>query len=345
MAKKIKLEKIKDYNIYSKRFYKTKKALKRGLAIFATSFVAVIVIAVVLVTATWSVLMSKIKRADWDRTLVAVPSGADEVYGSNDIINIALYGIDSRYVDEPSRSDAIMILTVDKEHCKIKLTSIARDTYVDIQGHGKDKINHAYIFGGPVLALSTLNNAFNLNVHDYATANFWALADIINYVGGVDIDVDSAERYDINKNYIPWMKSYGIECDYIPGTGVQHLNGGQAVSYCRVRHVGGDVMRGERQREVLLAMYDKVKDLPFYKYPDLVSLVLKECTTSLSDSQILSIVTWAGANMGKLKIETLGLPDKDLDKGGQMIRGVWYYVYDLDTASKKIEKFILETGD
>ena len=341
MAKKT----IKDYNIYSKRFYKTKKALKRGAVIFATSFLAVVVIFAIIVTATWNVFMGKLKREDWDRAQVVVPSTAHDVYGNQNLINIALYGIDSRYVEEPSRSDAIMILTIDKEHCKIKLTSIARDTYVDIEGHGKDKMNHAYIFGGPALALSTLNNAFNLNVQDFATANFWALADIINYVGGVDIDVDSAEKYDINKNYIPWMQSYGIDCDYIKDTGMQHLNGGQAVSYCRVRHVGGDVMRGQRQREVLLAMYDKVKDLPAYKYPDLISLVLSECTTSLNNSQILSIVTWAAANMGKLKIETLGLPDKDLDKGGQMIKGVWYYVYDLDKAARKIENFILETGE
>lgn len=335
---------LKDYNIYSKKFYKKgNKALKRSLAVFATSFIAVILVAAIAITVILHSYLGQIERNPFDSENIQIPETARDLYEGKDIVNIALYGIDSRYVDEPSRSDAIMILTIDRKHKKIKMTSIARDTYVDILGRGKDKINHAYIFGGPELALNTLNSAFNLNITDYVTANFWALADIVDFVGGVEIDVDRAEMNDLNANYIPYMNEMGIKCDYIKEPGKQLLNGGQAVAYSRIRHVGGDVMRGERQREVLMAMYEDVKQMSALEYPQLISLILSECSTSLTNSEIMSLGTWAVTNMNSLQFETLGLPTSDLDKGGQMINGVWYYVYDLDKAAKKIENFILET--
>lgn len=333
----------RNFNIYSKKFYKGKnKTLKRSLAVFLTSFLSVILVLAITLLATAHIWLSQINREPFDPDNIEIPESAKDVYDGQDVVNIALYGIDSRYVDEPSRSDAIMILTFDRKHKKIKMTSIARDTYVDILGRGKDKITHAYIFGGPELALNSLNSAFNLNITDYVTANFWALADIIDYVDGVSIDVSSAEMNDINANYIPYMNSMGIECEYIKEAGTQNLTGGQAVAYCRVRHVGGDVMRGERQREVLMAIYEKLKDLSPLKYPQLINLILSECSTSLTNNEILSLGTWAVTNMGSLQFETLGMPTSDLDKGGQMINGIWYYIYDLDEAAKVIENFILE---
>ena len=233
-------------------------------------------------------------------------------------------------MEEQSRSDAIMLLTVDTVNKKIKLTSIARDTYVDIEGYGKDKLNHAFAYGwakngrlveGAELSMRTINNSFSLNIKDYVAVNFWALADIINYIGGVEIDVD---------------------CPDIATTGMQHLNGGQAVAYSRIRHVGGDVMRGARQREVLTAMFDKAKSISPTKYAGLLSMILKECSTSLSNSELWELGSWAIANVTSLKFENLGLPTEDIDLGGSMINGVWYYTYDLDKAAIKIQEFITE---
>ncbi len=343
----------KNYNIYSKKFYKSKKTLKRGVAVAATSFVAVALVLSFACFGIYRYFFGAISKGTPINP--TVPQTAHDVFGDKEVTNIALFGIDSRSKTEPSRSDAIMILTIDRAHKKIKMTSIARDTYVDIAGHGKDKITHAYIFGwtdnnggisaGAELAINTINNAFNLNITDYITANFWALANIVNYVGGVDIDISAAELRDINANYIPYMQKIGIDCEEIEGTGMQHLTGGQAVAYCRVRHVDGDVQRGGRQREVLMAMYDDVKSLSVTKYPELIRMVLKECTSSLTDSEILSIVSWAASNKSELKFEMLGLPTDDLAENGKMMNGVWYYVYDLDRAAKKIESFILETDN
>jgi len=342
---------FKSHNIYDKRFYKSHGKVKRWLAIFFTSFVSMLTVLVISVVCIGGHFLGLIDRANIDHSKLGVNSDADKLYSDLGVTNIILYGIDSRTMAEQSRSDAIMMLTVDTVNKKIKMTSIARDTYVDIQGYGKDKINHAFAYGwaknnkiaeGAELSIKTINSNFNLNIKDYVAVNFWALADIINYIGGVEIDVDAAEMRDINKNYIPHIRQLGIPCEDITATGVQTLSGGQAVAYCRERYVGGVVSRDSRQREVLTAMFDKAKSISPTKYTGLLSLILKECSTSLTNNELWKLGSWAIANMNVLKFENLGLPTSDIDKGGSMINGVWYYTYDLDKAAKKIQEFITE---
>ena len=106
---------------------------------------------------------------------------------SKEIINIAFFGVDRRDVNEPSRSDAIMIVSIDTVHKKIKMSSIMRDTYVEIKNHGETKINHAYAYGGPQLAIRTLNENFNLNIRNYVTVDFFNLEKIVDTIGGVTI--------------------------------------------------------------------------------------------------------------------------------------------------------------
>ena len=342
---------LKSHNIYDKKFYKSHGKLKRWLAIFFTSFTSMLLVLAITVVCIAGHYLGLIDRADLDHQNLEVNSEAEKLYADLGVTNIILYGIDSRTLAEQSRSDAIMMLTVDTVNKKIKMTSIARDTYVDIQGYGKDKINHAFAYGwaknnkiseGAELSIKTINSNFNLNIKDYVAVNFWALADIINYIGGVEIDVDAAEMRDINKNYIPHIRELGIPCENITKTGMQTLSGGQAVAYCRERYVGGVVTRDSRQREVLTAMFDKAKTISATKYTGLLSLILKECSTSLTNSELWELGSWAIANMNSLKFENLGLPTADIDEGGSMINGVWYYTYDLEKAAKKIEEFITE---
>lgn len=343
---------LKAHNIYNKRFYKSNGALKRWLAIFFTSFTSVILIVAIVAVCIGSHYLSLIEREQVNVENIGVNKEAEKLYSDLGVTNIILYGIDSRTMEEQSRSDAIMLLTVDTVNKKIKMTSIARDTYVDIEGYGKDKLNHAFAYGwaknnklveGAELSMKTINSSFNLNIKDYVAVNFWALADIINYIGGVEIDIDAAELRDLNANYTSHIRDMGIDCPDITTTGMQHLNGGQAVAYCRVRHVGGDVMRGARQREVLTAMFDKAKSMNATSYPGLISLILSECSTTLTNAELLDLGMWAVANMGSIQFENLGLPTSDIDTGGTFINGVWYYTYDLNAAAQKVQEFILET--
>ena len=143
-----------------------------------------------------------------------------EFENHEEIINIALFGIDSED-GVAGRSDAIMVATIDPIHNKLKLTSIMRDSYVNIPDKGMDKINHAYAFGGPQLAIKTINENFGLDIADYMSVNFTSLPVIIDILGGVEINITDEE--------VP----------HIPGVtsaGTYTLNGDQALSYSRIRY-------------------------------------------------------------------------------------------------------------
>lgn len=256
--------------------------------------------------------------------------------------NIALLGIDSRKDNDSGRSDAVIILTIDKEHNKIKLTSIARDSHVAIDGRGKDKLTHSYAFGKSTLAVKTLNKNFGLEITDYVTINFYEFSRIIDYIGGVEVEVSQKEKDHLNSYIIPKLKKQtDLECNSISKTGKQLLSGAQALCYSRIRKIDGDIERGNRQKEVLEAMFNRVKDTSLTKLPAVAEMVLSQCQTSLSTKDIMSMGVWAVSS--KPTIENMSVPNKQIPSKGQTINGSWQYVYDLDVASKEMEKFILET--
>lgn len=257
-----------------------------------------------------------------------------------DVQNIALLGLDSRQDNDSGRSDAIVILTIDKKHKKLKLTSIARDTYVSIDGHSKDKLTHAYAYGKSQLAVKTLNQNFDLEIKDYVTMNFFGLARVIDYIGGVTVDVDEKEMKELNTVIFPEMRYLGVECPNLTSAGTQLLNGGQAVCYARIRHTDSDIMRGNRQKEVLTAMFAAVKKMNPIKLPQVAKMILSECETSLTQNDIISLGLWAIAFSPEF--EQLSIPNDNVPSTGKTIKGVWYYVYDLNAAKKEIHDFIYE---
>lgn len=279
--------------------------------------------------------LSGIERTPLDENDLGI-----ETADYTDVRNIALLGIDSREDNDSGRSDAIVILTIDKKHKKLKLTSIARDTYVSIDGHSKDKLTHAYAYGKSQLAVKTINQNFDLEIEDYVTMNFFGLARVIDYIGGVTVDVDEKEMKELNKNIFPEMRSLGVECPNLSGAGTQLLNGGQAVCYARIRHTDSDIQRGNRQKEVLTAMFAEVKKMNPLKLPKVAQMILSECETSLSANDIMSLGLWAV--LFSPKFEQLSVPNDNIPSSGKTIKGVWYYVYDLNTAKKDIRDFIFE---
>lgn len=180
------------------------------------------------------------------------------------VINIALFGLDRRSKDEKARADSIMIANIDLENKTINLISILRDTLVDIKGHDKEKLNHSYAYGGPELALETLNSNFNLNLKNYISVDFFSLAKVIDLVGGVEIDLKDYEANQINKNLdeVNNIEKLPSKTDYIEGMGTKTLNGRQAVAYCRIRKEGnGDYERTQRQRTVLKSIINSYENL------------------------------------------------------------------------------------
>ncbi|MFY9286795.1 MAG: LCP family protein, partial [Tissierellaceae bacterium] len=243
---------------------------------------------------------------------------------NDNIINIALFGVDKRGAGT-GRSDSIMIATLDKEHGKIKLTSLLRDLYVEIPGRGMDKLNHAYAYGGPELTIKTINHNFNMNIRDFATVDFDSFEKIIDILGGIEIAIQPNEV-----RYVPGSKA-----------GKQVLDGKQALAYSRIRKVGTDYARTERQRTVMEGLIRKGISAGITKYPGLLNAVLPYVDTSLTKTETLSLGTSA-LTSGIKDIEQFRIP-VDGHAKSQMINGVSYEVPDtLEDNVEFLHKFIYE---
>ena len=244
---------------------------------------------------------------------------------NNSVINIALFGVDS-YDGSTGRSDSIIIATIDTIHKKLKLTSIMRDSYVNISGIGNDKINHAYAFGGPQLAIKTLNENFDLNIQDFVAVNFDSLPKIIDMLGGVTVDVTEEEVSHIS----------GIN-----SAGTYNLTGAQALAYSRIRYAtGGDYVRTERQRTILTKMYEKILSINQTQYTSLLSEGLSMLQTSLDYSKILEL----GTEVLKMGVTTLEQERFPLDGycQGEIINGVYYLIFNKSLTVEQLYNYIFE---
>ena len=241
------------------------------------------------------------------------------------IVNIALLGIDDE--GGQGRSDSIMILTIDELHKKLKLTSIMRDSYVEIPGReGKDKINHAYAFGGAELAIKTLNQNFGLNIKDFMAVKMESLPVIIDKLGGVDINIQEDEVDFIN----------GVD-----SPGVYNLNGEQALAYARIRYTdGGDARRTERQRNILNSIFEKLKLTPIEEYPSIISDFLPYIQTSLDTGGVISTAA-TFATLIPNGLDQARFPrDKDIEN--IEVDGIYYLDFNNEVVKDEIKNYIFE---
>ncbi|MBR0374236.1 MAG: LCP family protein [Mogibacterium sp.] len=208
--------------------------------------------------------------------------------------NILLLGVDSRDMNdtEGARTDAIMIMSINNETDEITLTSIYRDTYLRMGGTDDyDKITHAHSYGGPTMVIRSLNEAFDLNIQDYVLFNFKGVADAIDAIGGIEVEIEEYEIEELNKYTKETAKIIGRD-DYnlVTEPGLQTLDGCQAVSYGRIRKgVGDDFKRTERMRTVMKIFLGKVRKMNAFELSELASTVLPECKTSISSSDLMKL--------------------------------------------------------
>ena len=272
-------------------------------------------------------IYNKVEKVEVDKEEVGITEEVEEKLSpyNNSVINIALFGVDS-YDGSTGRSDSIIIATIDTIHKKLKLTSIMRDSYVNISGIGNDKINHAYAFGGPQLAIKTLNENFDLNIQDFVAVNFDSLPKIIDMLGGVTVDVTEEEVSHIS----------GIN-----SAGTYNLTGAQALAYSRIRYAtGGDYVRTERQRTILTKMYEKILSINPTQYTSLLSEGLSMLQTSLDYSKILEL----GTEVLKMGVTTLEQERFPLDGycQGEIINGVYYLIFNKSLTVEQLYNYIFE---
>ncbi|MBC3899940.1 LCP family protein [Acetobacterium malicum] len=261
------------------------------------------------------------------------------------IVNVAVFGVDGRDDVDGDRTDTIMVATADYEHSKVKVASLMRDTYVYIdQKYGYDKLNAAYAYGGPDLALQTINQNFDTTITDYVTIDFSAMVSMVNAVGGVTIDIETDEELDwVNEYLMDVNEKVETGSPFLEDTGSQVVDGSQALAYCRVRYVGdGDFDRTLRQRVVFEQVLSKALDLDLKEQYNLVMATLPYVETSLSTMEMLKY----GANLALMPskdIEQSRFPTDDLISL-DMLDGVSYVIP--NTLAENIEafyQFIYET--
>lgn len=278
-----------------------------------------------------------------DSSLLGIDSSVANL--RSDIINIAMFGVDARNTKSTTGlSDSIIILSVNTKEKTIKTTSILRDSYVPITNYGNRKINEAYARGGPVLAINTINKNYKMNITDYVTVNFAMLADVIDIMNGIDLEITEKERKQINWliDTEDFQSSY--KTPHVTKSGMVHLNGKQAMHYARIRKIDSDAVRSQRQAKVLSLLLEKVKNTNVSKYPGILKSVLKHVETSLSYSEIIA---YAPLVSGLGDIESTYVPDPAKDKNvkGGMYKGAWVYRYDIPAAADRIHDFIYGDGE
>ena len=217
--------------------------------------------------------LSNVNYVDIDEANIELNSGVEQEL--KDYRNIAIFGLDSRDNSfSNSRSDCIIIVSINKKTNDVKLTSVYRDTYVDIEGHGLDKITHAYAYGGPELAINTLNKNLDLNITEFVTVNFDTVETIVDSIGGITLTITDSEASQIG----------------FSSGGTYTLDGKEALAYSRIRRIDSDYQRTERMRTVLEAVFNKVKKQELAEISNFVDMVLPHISTNMSTNSIISLV-------------------------------------------------------
>lgn len=217
---------------------------------------------------------------------------AEKLMEDKQVFNILLIGCDAREKGERSRADSIILLSINKESEQLIATSIMRDIYVEIPGHGNNRINAAYAYGGEDLLVETVEKNFKIQIDRYASVDFFVFMDIVDQMGGVEIELND-EEFLVANAYINELNQlldepYGT--DWLPGGGTHLLNGKQALGYTRIRYVGNaDFERTKRQREVLEQIFYKAKNYNLIELNELLNIVLPQITTNLTEGEAITL--------------------------------------------------------
>ena len=214
------------------------------------------------------------------------------------VTSMLLIGSDSRTAGTEGRSDAMILITISDRTKTVHMTSLLRDMYVDIPGHDGNRLNAAYAYGGPELLMETVNQNFGTEVYHYAVVNFEAFAGLVDAVGGVELELTAEEVQWVNAylNEYNELRGMPMETDYLDTSlsGNIHLNGAQALAYCRNRYIGTDFARTQRQRNVLSAVMKKLPSALLTNPGGLVNGLFPNLTTNLTRGECMRLMLMAG---------------------------------------------------
>ena len=229
--------------------------------------------------------------------------------------NIALFGVDSttgslgKDKESKTRSDTIIIASINEETKEVKLVSVYRDTFLNLGNDTYTKCNAAYQKGGPEQAMQMLNTNLDMDIKDFVTVGFKGLKDVVDALGGVEIEITKGEISHLNNYQYSMAEDMKIEYTPVKEPGLQTLNGLQTVAYCRIRQIGNDFQRTERQRTVIMQIAEKSKTMNPSQLNEIATAAFEEVYTSLELQEILDLL--AMVNEYEI-VDSAGFPEMDM---------------------------------
>ena len=255
----------------------------------------------------------------------------DELLEDSKVLNVMLFGEDNARGEKFGRSDSMIMLSIDNRHKKLKMTSFQRDSYVYVDGYGYDKLTNAYAYGGPKLTIQTIESNFGVKVDRYAVVDYASFIDIIDVLGGIDLELTKDEidyiNYQLYKN-----KQSDTRTTITDAPGVVHLTGQQALWYARNRGLdsseeeigiaGDDWDRTSRQRKLLETMFNDMKSADLTQIVSIVGKVGPLVTTNIKKDEITALVSHSPTYL-TYSVEQYTVPQE----------GQWYYMNDTPVGS------------
>ena len=250
-----------------------------------------------------------------------------------------LLGCDTYEGNNYQRTDSMIIVSINAAACEVKLTSLMRDTWIPVPGSNSHrKLTELCAVGGPELTIRAINESLGMDISDYALIGMQGIAEIIDLIGGLDLDVTEEERKALNKGLFDLSPLFGMEQLEQSGEGV-HLNGNQATAFARIRKIDSDYVRTERQRTVLLAMAEKIMSgASAATMLTIVTTLLEYVETNLSLTEIMTLAL-AGLKMDLSQVEQLRLPADGTFESG-MYSGIWCIKPNFEKNAQILHKFI-----
>lgn len=263
------------------------------------------------------------------------------------VINVLLIGNDSRENGEDGRSDAMILVSVSEKTKKIYMTSLLRDMYVEIPGYDGNRLNAAYSYGGPALLCATIEQNFDIEINRYAIVNFQAFASLVDAVGGVDLELTNEEVQWVNAylNEYNLLENREISTDYLDTSlsGMLHLNGPQALAYCRNRYIGTDFGRTQRQRNVLSAIMKKLPMAMATNSAEVIDGLFPNLTTNMKQSEVYGLSLNAAKYL-TYDVEQLAIPTEGTYSNAT-IRKMMVLQVDFEANKKIIKEKIYGEGE
>lgn len=320
---------------------------KRKIIIFTIEIVVILVMLAILFLVLTKTNTEGPKVTVLETEQLKIPDAVVENETMKGYMNIALFGVDAQTEKElykGSRSDSMMVASINMDTGDIKLVSVYRDTYLNIGTDDYIKCNHAYAYGGAEQAVKMLNMNLDMDIKNFVTIGYKGLSEIIDGLGGVYIDVDSEELKHINSYQINIAEV--LKCDYTPvtETGYQLLDGLQATAYCRIRYTkGDDFKRASRQREVIMAIEDQAKKTDLATLTKVFNNSIDDIYTSLDSKDILDLL----ANISKYQIvDQSGFPEESMRTVANLgAKGSCVIPMDLESNVVWLHQFLFEDED